>query len=110
MPNAPDTPGAAVTPARVVVALCLVAPLVALMWVGSYARTDPVLVGVPFFYWYQLLWVVLSTALTMVAHRLWQRDRRTRTAAAAPPAVSDPPAPPAPPAATAGPEHGGADR
>ncbi|BFO15184.1 DUF3311 domain-containing protein [Streptomyces sp. KM77-8] len=70
-----------VTPTRVVIALCLVAPFVALLWVGSYAKTDPVLIGVPFFYWYQMLWVLLSAVLTMTAYKLWQRDQRARSAA-----------------------------
>ncbi|OIJ67036.1 hypothetical protein WN71_015060 [Streptomyces mangrovisoli] len=68
-----------VTPVRVVIALCLVAPFVALLWVDSYARTDPTFIGMPFFYWYQMLWVLLSTGLTVLAYRLWQYDRRTRT-------------------------------
>ncbi|WP_338672873.1 DUF3311 domain-containing protein [Streptomyces sp. SCSIO 30461] len=68
----------AVTPARVVVALCLIAPFVAMLWVGSYARTDPAFAGIPFFYWYQMLWVLISTALTMVAYQLWKRDQRAR--------------------------------
>ncbi|WP_406863056.1 DUF3311 domain-containing protein [Streptomyces sp. HUAS MG47] len=67
-----------VTPVRVVVALCLVAPFVAMLWVSSYAKTEPYLAGIPFFYWYQMAWVVLSTALTMVAFKLWQRDQRAR--------------------------------
>ncbi|MGX4689899.1 DUF3311 domain-containing protein [Streptomyces sp. JNUCC 63] len=104
MSNAPDITRAAVTPARVVIALCLVAPFVALLWVGSYARTEPTFIGVPFFYWYQMLWVVLSTVLTMVAYRLWQRDRHARTAATAPSAASGPSA------TTAATEDGGADR
>ncbi|RPF36138.1 DUF3311 domain-containing protein [Streptomyces sp. TLI_185] len=69
-----------VTPVRVVIALCLVAPFVAMLWVGSYARTDPALGGIPFFYWYQMLWVLISTALTMTAYKLWQRDQRARAA------------------------------
>ncbi|MFF4758655.1 DUF3311 domain-containing protein [Streptomyces sp. NPDC001292] len=76
MSNAPEATRAVVTPLRVVIALCLVAPFVALLWVGSYAKTDPVFIGIPFFYWYQMLWVVLSAAMTMTAYRLWQRDRR----------------------------------
>ncbi|OIJ87553.1 hypothetical protein BIV24_24565 [Streptomyces colonosanans] len=67
-----------VTPVRVVIALCLVAPFVAMLWVGSYAKTDPTWIGIPFFYWYQMAWVLISTALTMVAYRLWQRDQRAR--------------------------------
>jgi hypothetical protein len=67
-----------VTPVRVVIGLCLVAPFVAMLWVGSYAKTDPSLGGIPFFYWYQMAWVVVSTALTMIAYKLWQRDQRAR--------------------------------
>ncbi|MFF4589808.1 DUF3311 domain-containing protein [Streptomyces sp. NPDC001388] len=79
-----DTPevtrGPVVTPVRVVIGLCLLAPFVAMLWVGSYAKVDPAFIGIPFFYWYQMLWVLISTALTMVAYKLWQRDQRARKA------------------------------
>ncbi|MFG3405911.1 DUF3311 domain-containing protein [Streptomyces sp. NPDC048142] len=68
----------AVTPGRVVIGICLVAPFVAMLWVSSYARIEPKFIGIPFFYWYQMLWVVISTALTMIAYKLWQRDQRAR--------------------------------
>ncbi|MFI1108025.1 MULTISPECIES: DUF3311 domain-containing protein [Streptomyces] len=83
MPDAPEVRDPVVTPARVVIAVCLFAPFVALLWVGSYAKTDPAFIGIPFFYWYQMGWVVLSTLLTMIAYQLWQRDQRGRKAAAA---------------------------
>ncbi|MDQ0583370.1 DUF3311 domain-containing protein [Streptomyces rishiriensis] len=67
-----------VTPARVAIALCLIAPFVAMLWVGSYAKVDPAFIGIPFFYWYQMLWVPLSAALTVTAYKLWQRDQRGR--------------------------------
>ncbi|MCZ9347579.1 DUF3311 domain-containing protein [Streptomyces sp. TRM76130] len=67
-----------VTPTRVIIGLCLVAPFVAMLWVSSYARTDPAFIGIPFFYWYQMAWVLISTALTVIAYRLWQRDQRAR--------------------------------
>lgn len=67
-----------VTPVRVVIALCLIAPFVAMLWVSSYAKIDPAFIGIPFFYWYQMLWVLISTALTMTAYKLWQRDQRAR--------------------------------
>ena len=87
MPEAPEVrqPVAeqpVVTPIRVVIGLCLFAPFVAMLWVGSYAKVDPAFIGIPFFYWYQMLWVVVSTALTMTAYQLWQRDQRSRKAAA----------------------------
>ncbi|MDQ8702200.1 DUF3311 domain-containing protein [Streptomyces sp. LHD-70] len=67
-----------VTPVRVVIGLCLVAPFIAMLWVGSYAKTDPAFIGLPFFYWYQMAWVLISTALTVLAYWLWQRDQRAR--------------------------------
>ncbi|MFE0416738.1 DUF3311 domain-containing protein [Streptomyces tendae] len=67
-----------VTPVRVVIGLCLVAPFVAMLWVGSYAKTDPTFIGIPFFYWYQMAWVLISTLLTITAYKLWQRDQRGR--------------------------------
>ncbi|WP_406429603.1 DUF3311 domain-containing protein [Streptomyces sp. NBC_01589] len=78
MPEETDTKPPTVTPMRVVIALCLIAPFVAMLWVGSYAKVDPTFIGIPFFYWYQMLWVLISTTLTMVAYKLWQRDQRSR--------------------------------
>ncbi|MEV5435425.1 DUF3311 domain-containing protein [Streptomyces sp. NPDC052682] len=81
MSKAPEVSrGPVVTPVRVVIALCLIAPFVAMLWVGSYAKTDPAFLGIPFFYWYQMAWVLISTALTGIAYQLWQRDRRARSA------------------------------
>ncbi|WP_097220264.1 MULTISPECIES: DUF3311 domain-containing protein [unclassified Streptomyces] len=82
MSQAPEASGGpVVTPMRVVIAVCLIAPFVAMLWVGSYAKTDPAFIGIPFFYWYQMAWVLISTALTMTAYKLWQRDQRARSAA-----------------------------
>ena len=46
--------------ARATGVVLLVLPLAGLAWVPLYAREDPELAGVPFFYWYQLAWVALS--------------------------------------------------
>ncbi|MEU3373995.1 DUF3311 domain-containing protein [Streptomyces sp. NPDC006660] len=81
MPESTEVRRPVITPVRVVIALCLIAPLVAMVWVSSYAKIDPKLGGIPFFYWYQMLWVLISTALTMVAYKLWQHDQRSRPAA-----------------------------
>ncbi|MFE0538256.1 DUF3311 domain-containing protein [Streptomyces nigra] len=78
MSDAPEVNRGLVTPARVVIGLCLAAPFVAMLWVGSYSKTDPQFIGIPFFYWYQMLWVLISTLLTMTAYKLWQRDQRAR--------------------------------
>jgi hypothetical protein len=50
--------------------VCLLIPIVALMWVGSYAKETPRLGGIPFFFWYQFAWVFVTSALTYTAHRL----------------------------------------
>jgi hypothetical protein len=46
--------------------LLLLAPFVAMLWVGSYNSIEPTLWGFPFFYWYQLLWVPLCAAVVGV--------------------------------------------
>ena len=60
----------------VVAGVCLAIPIIALTWVSSYAREDPKLGGVPFFFWYQFLWVFLCAGLTYTAHRLVLAARR----------------------------------
>jgi hypothetical protein len=44
--------------------LALLVPFVATLWVPFYDRVEPRLGGVPYFYWYQFLWVLISSALT----------------------------------------------
>ncbi len=63
-------------PLLVLAAVLLALPVVALMWVSSYARETPRLAGVPFFFWYQFLWVFLCAGLTYAAHRLVLAARR----------------------------------
>ncbi|MEJ0020331.1 MAG: DUF3311 domain-containing protein [Acetobacteraceae bacterium] len=48
----------------------LLLPFVAMIWVSSYDRVEPTLFSVPFFYWYQLLWVLLSTAIIGIVYLL----------------------------------------
>jgi hypothetical protein len=69
----------------VVAGVCLLIPLVALMWVGSYAKATPRLWGFPFFFWYQFVWVFITAALTYAAHRLVLLARRS-----APPRLGGP--------------------
>ena len=42
----------------------LLVPFVALFWVPFFNVLEPRLFGIPFFYWYQFLWVFLTPALT----------------------------------------------
>jgi hypothetical protein len=43
--------------------LLLILPYLGLCIPALYARATPTLYGFPFFYWYQFLWVVLTSAL-----------------------------------------------
>jgi hypothetical protein len=42
----------------------LAVPLLGLLIPPLYNRVDPTLIGIPFFYWYQLLWVPVSVSIT----------------------------------------------
>lgn len=46
----------------------LLVPFVALLWVPFYNSIEPALWGIPFFYWYQFLWVFLTSALIILVH------------------------------------------
>ncbi len=43
-------------------------PFVALLWPPLYNSVEPALWGIPFFYWYQFLWVILTSALIILVH------------------------------------------
>lgn len=68
-------------PLLVVAAGLLAIPVVALLWVDSYAKVEPTFAGFPFFIWYQFLWVFLCAACTSAAYRvvLIARPRRKET-------------------------------
>ena len=56
-------------------AVLLAIPVVALLWVGTFAKTEPTLAGFPFFIWYQFLWVFLCSGCTWTAYHLVQIAR-----------------------------------
>jgi hypothetical protein len=41
-----------------------------MLYMPTYAGTRPSLFGLPFFYWYQLGWVLLTPSLMYIAYRL----------------------------------------
>lgn len=43
--------------------LLLTLPYIGLCFPAIYARETPALFGFPFFYWYQFLWVILTSVL-----------------------------------------------
>jgi hypothetical protein len=48
--------------------LLLVVPFIAVLWVPFYASGSPQLAGVPYFDWYQFLWVLISAVLTAIVY------------------------------------------
>ena len=48
--------------------LLLVIPFVGCLWVPFYNRALPALGGIPFFYWYQILWVALTALVLLVVY------------------------------------------
>ena len=51
------------------VVLLLAAPYIGLCFPRMYTRATPALLGFPFFYWYQLAWVVLTSFLLYIVYR-----------------------------------------
>jgi Protein of unknown function (DUF3311) len=52
----------------------LIIPFVAVLWVPFYDRIEPRLFSFPFFYWYQLLWVLLSVLVIGIVYLLEHRQ------------------------------------
>jgi hypothetical protein len=46
----------------------LIIPVVAVLWVPFYNGVEPRLWSIPLFYWYQLVWVLLSTVLIGIVY------------------------------------------
>jgi hypothetical protein len=64
MPSEPRKMGRIYWPLRLLVLI----PFVALAWVPSYNTVEPELAGIPFFYWYQLAWIVMGAVLLGVVY------------------------------------------
>lgn len=48
--------------------LLLLIQFIAVLWPPFYNKAEPALIGIPFFYWYQLLWVIIGAILTAIVH------------------------------------------
>ena len=51
----------------------LLIPYVVYLWVPTYNKVEPSLAGIPFFYWYQFVWIALTAlvvwAVYLLAHK-----------------------------------------
>lgn len=46
----------------------LLIPFIGTLWVPFYNSLNPEFAGIPFFYWYQFLWVIISAGLTALVY------------------------------------------
>jgi hypothetical protein len=58
------------------VRLLLLAPYLALIWVPFYNRALPDFLGIPFFYWFQLIWIPLGAVLLLPVYWAERGARR----------------------------------
>ena len=56
--------------------LLFLIPFVAMLWVPSYNSIAPELAGIPFFYWYQLTWVLIGAAIVITVYVIETRITR----------------------------------
>lgn len=69
----PAKPGPYVA-AGILLAIAIIVPLI----VPLYSRAKPALWGMPFFYWYQMLWVFIDAFLVWVTFVIVRREDRRR--------------------------------
>ena len=48
--------------------LLFIAEFVGVLWPPFYNSVEPKWHGIPFFYWYQLLWVIIGAVLTAIVY------------------------------------------
>jgi hypothetical protein len=48
--------------------LLFVIQIAVILWPPLYNRAEPTVMGVPFFYWFQMLWVIVSAVITAVVY------------------------------------------
>jgi hypothetical protein len=83
-PVAPEIPtrGPARPAPYVISGILLVVGIVLPLIVPIYARQDPDLFGMPFFYWYQILWIFIEAFLLWIVYLIVTKEDTRRRAAA----------------------------
>ena len=46
----------------------LLLPFIFMLWVPSFNSMDPKLAGIPFFYWYQFVWIALTAVIVAIVY------------------------------------------
>lgn len=50
--------------------LLLLIPFIVLLWPPFYNTNQPTFIGIPFFYWFQLLWIIITAILMAIVYFL----------------------------------------
>ena len=48
---------------------------IAVLWPPFYNKAEPSWIGLPFFYWYQLLWILIGAVLTAIVYFATEKSR-----------------------------------
>jgi hypothetical protein len=48
--------------------LLLLVQFVAVLWPPFFNKLEPSWIGLPFFYWYQLVWIIIGAGLTAIVY------------------------------------------
>jgi hypothetical protein len=59
--------------------LLFLLPFLAMLWVPSYNRLEPDLAGIPFYYWYQLLWILIGAGIVAIVYTIEIRISHARS-------------------------------
>jgi uncharacterized protein DUF3311 len=55
--------------------LLLIVPMIGTLIPPIYNTKDPTLIGIPFFYWYLMLWVPVTVVCLVIVYRATNRER-----------------------------------
>ena len=53
----------------------LLIPLIGTLIPPIYNYDGPRIIGIPFFYWYQMVWIVISVTITVLVYRRTRGER-----------------------------------
>jgi uncharacterized protein DUF3311 len=52
----------------------LIIPFIATLWVPFYNSVEPTWQGIPYFFWYQFLWILISAGITAFVYFMTERQ------------------------------------
>ncbi len=61
---------------KIIAIILMIIPWIAYLWISSYNKVQPTLFGITFFYWYQTLWLLISSIFYAVAAYLIYRGEK----------------------------------